>query len=49
MHDCRARNEIEAIMWHAYSKEGDAYRSAERFYHLKKADRDALVKFLRAI
>ena len=49
LHDCRARNEIEAIMWHAYSKDGDAYKSAERFYHLKKADRDAVVKFLRSI
>lgn len=49
MHDCRARNEIEAIMWHAYSKDGDAYKSAEKFYRLKKADRDAVVKFLRSI
>ena len=49
LHDCRARNEIEAIMWHAYSKKGDAYKSAERFYYLKKADRDAIVKFLRSI
>lgn len=49
LHDCRARNEIEAIMWHAYSKNSDAYRSAEKFYHLKKKDRDAVVKFLRSI
>ena len=49
LHDCRARNEIEAIMWHAYSKESDAYASAEQFYHLSKEDRDAVVKFLRSI
>ena len=49
LHDCRAGNEIEAIMWHAYSKNSDAYRSAEKFYHLKKKDRDAVVKFLRSI
>ncbi len=49
LHDCRARNEIEAIMWHAYSSESDAYESAYKFYNLSKAERDALVKFLRAI
>lgn len=49
LHDCRARNEIEAIMWHAYSKKSDAYWSAAKFYNLPKADRDAVVKFLRAI
>ena len=49
LHDCRARNEIEAIMWHAYSKESDAYASAEQFYHLSKEDRDAVVKFLQSI
>ncbi len=49
LHDCRARNEIEAIMWHAYSKESDAYESAEQFYNLPKADRDAVVKFLQSI
>ena len=49
LHDCRARNEIEAIMWHAYSSESDAYDSALRFYNLSKEDRDAIVLFLRAI
>lgn len=49
LHDCRARNEIEAIMWHAYSKDSDAYWSAEKFYNLTKQDRDAVVKFLRSI
>ncbi len=49
LHDCRARNEVEAIMWHAYSKQSHAYAAAEKFYKLKKADRDAVVKFLRSI
>ena len=49
LHDCRARNEIEAIMWHAYSKKSDAYDSTVRFFNLPKQDRDAVVKFLRSI
>ena len=49
LHDCRARYEIEAIMWHAYSKQSEAYFSAEKFYYLPKSDRDAVVKFLRSI
>lgn len=49
LHDCRARNEIEAIMWHGYSKESDAYNAAVKFYNLPKSDRDAVVAFLRAI
>ena len=49
LHDCRARNEIEAIMWHGYSKDSHAYKSAEKFYYLKKPDRDAVVKFLTSI
>ena len=49
LHDCRARNEVEAIMWHAYSKESDAYQSAEKFYRLPKEDRDAVVRFLQSI
>ena len=49
LHDCRARNEIEAIMWHGYSRESDAFASTEKFFNLPKADRDAVVAFLRAI
>ncbi len=49
LHDCRARNEVEAIMWHAYSKNSHAYFAASKFYNLSKADRDAVVAFLRAI
>lgn len=49
LHDCRARTVIEAIMWHAYSKQSDAYSSAVQFYNLPKADRDAVVKFIESI
>ncbi|MGM9634039.1 MAG: di-heme oxidoredictase family protein [Alloprevotella sp.] len=49
LHDCRARNEIEAIMWHGYSRESDAFASTEKFFNLPKADRDAVVALLRAI
>lgn len=49
LHDCRARNEVEAIMWHCYSKKSHAYSSAINFYKASKSDRDAVVKFLRSI
>ena len=49
LHDCRARNVIEAIMWHAYSKQSDGYKSAEQFYHLSKEEREAVVKFIESI
>ena len=49
LHDWRARTVTEAIMWHAYSKESDAYWSAEQFYYLNKEDRDAVVAFIEAI
>ena len=49
LHDCRARTVLEAIMWHGYSKESDAYGSTEKFYRLKKEDRDAVIKFIEAI
>lgn len=49
LHDCRARNVVEAIMWHGYSAESDAFSSAKQFYNLSKADRDAVVAFIEAI
>lgn len=49
LHDCRARNEVEAIMWHCYSKKSHAYSSAINFYNASKSDRDAVVKFLQSI
>ncbi len=49
LHDCRARTVIEAIMWHGYSKQSDAYESTQKFYNLPKADREAVVAFINAI
>ena len=49
LHDCRARTVVEAIMWHGYSKESDAYNSTKKFYNLSKEDRDAVVRFIEAI
>ena len=45
LHDLRARNSVEAILWHG----GEATQSREKFRKLSRADRDALVKFLDAI
>ena len=49
LHDCRARNVVEAIMWHGYSSNSDAYRTVEKFYNLSKEERDAVVKFIESI
>ena len=49
LHDTRARNVIEAIMWHGYSSESDAYWPTQQFYKLPKEDRDAVVAFINAI
>ena len=49
MHDTRARNVIEAIMWHFYSEESDAYWCADKFRNLSKEDREAMVAFINAI
>lgn len=48
LHDCRARNVIEAIMWHG-SPQSDARWTVEKFRQLSKSDRDAVVKFINAI
>ena len=45
LHDGRARNAIEAILWHG----GEAQASRDAFAHLGKRDREALLKFLNAI
>jgi CxxC motif-containing protein (DUF1111 family) len=45
LHDMRARNYIEAIMWHG----GDAELAKQKFYKLDKAQRQAIVKFLESI
>ena len=49
LHDCRARNAMEAIMWHGYSPQSDGRRSVENFRRLPKADRDAVCAFVDAI
>ena len=49
LHDCRARSVLEAIMWHGYSRQSDAFRATEKFYHLEKADRQAVIKFIESI
>ena len=49
LHDNRARDVIEAIMWHGYSKESDAYWCTEKFYNLPKEERDAVVEFINSI
>ena len=49
LHDCRARTVLEAIMWHGYSKQSDAYASTVKFYHLPKADRNAVIRFIESI
>lgn len=48
LHDCRARNAVEAIMWHGNVR-SDARYSVEKFRTLPKADRDAIVTFVDAI
>ena len=48
LHDCRARNAIEAIMWHG-APDSDARYSVEKFRQLSKDDRNALIKFIDAI
>ena len=49
LHDCRARNVVESIMWHCYDKRSDAYNSALNFYNATKEERDAVVAFINAI
>ncbi len=48
LHDCRARNVIEAIMWHG-NAQSDARFSVNKFRVLNKSDRDAIVKFIESI
>lgn len=48
LHDCRARNTLEAIMWHG-NQQSDARWTVEKFRALSKEDRDAVVKFIESI
>jgi CxxC motif-containing protein (DUF1111 family) len=45
LHDGRARNVTEAILWHG----GEAEVSREAFRTMPKVDREALVKFVESI
>ena len=45
LHDGRARNVAEAILWHG----GEAEPAREIFRNMPKADREALLKFLESI
>jgi CxxC motif-containing protein (DUF1111 family) len=45
LHDGRARNITEAILWHG----GQAEASRETFRSMPKADRDALVSFIKSL
>jgi CxxC motif-containing protein (DUF1111 family) len=45
LHDGRARNLVEAILWHG----GEAESSKEFFRKLPKQDRDALIAFLNSL
>lgn len=48
MHDRRARNVVEAIMWHG-SERSDARWTVERFRQLSAEDRAAVVEFINSI
>ena len=48
LHDSRARNVIEAIMWHGNSQ-SDARWSVEKFRELSSEERNAVVAFINAI
>lgn len=45
LHDGRARNAVEAILWHG----GEATASRERFRAMSKPERDALAAFLNSL
>jgi CxxC motif-containing protein (DUF1111 family) len=45
LHDGRARNFTEAIMWHG----GEATQAQQYFFHLSAEDRNAVVKFLESL
>ena len=45
LHDGRARNLSEAILWHG----GEGQQSKQRYTEMSKADRDALITFLETL
>ena len=48
LHDCRARNTLEAVMWHGCNG-SDARKSVENFRKLSKEERAAVIKFIDSI
>jgi hypothetical protein len=52
LHDCRARNVLEAILWHGCKNEGgqsDAYQTVVKFRNLSKKERDQIIFFIESI
>jgi len=45
LHDGRARNTLEAILWHG----GEAEASRQQVLKMKRDERDALVKFVNSL
>ena len=45
LHDGRARNLVEAILWHG----GEAQKSRDAFAQMSKSERDDLVAFLESL
>ncbi len=45
LHDGRARGVLEAVLWHG----GEAEQARQQVLRMKKADRDALVKFVESL
>ncbi len=45
LHDGRARNAVEAILWHG----GEAQQSRELFKRMLRSDREALIAFLQSL
>jgi CxxC motif-containing protein (DUF1111 family) len=45
LHDGRARDALEAILWHG----GEAQAARDRFAALSKSEREALLKFLDSL
>ena len=48
LHDCRARNTLEAIMWHGNAK-SDARWTIDKFRKLSKAERNDIIFFVESI
>ena len=45
LHDGRARNLLEAILWHG----GEALPSRQKFVDLAKPERDRIIKFINSL